>query len=360
MKNIAILASGSGTNAENIYQFFHNGNRVRVKLVIYDRKNAGVAERMMKYPDVRTIFLPRDVWKEKPSEIVDLLKAEEIDLVVLAGFLRVIPSELTSAFAGRMINIHPSLLPAYGGMGMYGLKVHEAVIAAGEKKSGVTVHYVSDEVDGGEILMQDSLEVLPGDTPESLQSRIHEIEYTIFPRAIVAALNRLDPPSPPAMPGSESATETTEEEAAHPSMSMNPPVIEGVTPPASPAQEWAERLGMEYNPEKIAGTVAEKTAETQAPVQEADKPDQSVQETRQPEQPRPSSYLGWAIAMTLLCCLPTGIVAIIYSSQVNDKFHYGDITGAQRASDRAQIWIILSFVLGLLANTLMLPMMLIG
>lgn len=360
MKNLAILASGSGTNAENIYQFFRNGNRVRVKLVIYDRKNAGVAERMSKYPDVRTIYLPGSVWKENPSEIVDLLKVEEIDLVVLAGFLRVIPSALTAAYAGRMINIHPSLLPAYGGMGMYGLKVHEAVIAAGEKRSGVTVHYVSDEVDGGEILMQDSLEVLPTDTPESLQQRIHEIEYTIFPRAIVAALSRLDNTNPTVNHHESPAEEITEQQEEAP-LRIDPPVIEGVTPPAPPAQEWAERLGVNYDPDKLTDAeVSEESPEAASSQDEMHNEIDSAEEKTHPKSKMPSNYLVWSIVMTLLCCLPTGIVAIIYSSQVNDKFHYGDIEGAYRASERAQIWIIVSFVLGLLANTLYLPVMLIG
>lgn len=400
MKNIAIFASGSGTNAENIYRFFQNGNRVNVKLVIYDRKNAGVAERMSKYPDVRIIYLPRDTWKENPSEIVNLLKAEQIDLIVLAGFLRVIPAELTSAYAGRMINIHPSLLPAYGGMGMFGLKVHEAVIANGEKRSGVTVHYVSDEVDGGEILMQESLEVLPDDTPESLQSRIHEIEYTIFPKAIIEALARLENPELPEVATDESAlqeetdvevVEVNESSAPVSYESMTPPSIAGITPPPPPAQEWAESLGIQYNPDKIpdspfngspegayAGNPQENPQPAWNPQQrpewnpqqrpdgysqpgQGQYPEPKVQPQEKKEEAKcPKSYMGWAIVFTLLCCLPTGIVAIIYASQVTSKFHTGDIDGAYRASDRAQLWIIISFVLGLVANVLSIPFMFVN
>lgn len=397
MKNIAIFASGSGTNAENIYNVFKNGNRVRVPLVIYDRKNAGVAERMGKYPDVRTIYIPRDVWKNNPTEIVDLLKNDNIDLVVLAGFLRVIPPALTEEYAGRMINIHPSLLPSYGGMGMYGLKVHEAVIAAGEKESGVTVHYVSDEVDGGEILMQERIDVLPGDTPEALQERIHKIEYSIFPRAIVAALNKLnenqfppatppaiqEPPTPPtyipacdeaAIAVSNNIDAEAVEAAAEAEVAveenreaLTPPSIAGITPPPTPpAQEWAETLGVTYDEEKLNqaynGTegVAEEPDAATEPSQESSLQNESSRKSNKEERPAPSSYLGWSIAMTLICCLPAGIVAIIYASQVNDKYHYGDYDGAVKASERAQLWIIISFILGLLANTLMLPMMIIG
>ena len=152
MRKIAIFASGSGTNAENIYKFFANGNRVSVPLVVYDRVNAGVVERMAQYPLVRTEYVPAEVWKERPEEIAAMLRAEGIDMVVLAGFLRFVPEVLTGEYAGRMLNIHPSLLPAYGGAGRYGDKGHPAVIAGGEKRSGVTGHYVAENIAEGELV----------------------------------------------------------------------------------------------------------------------------------------------------------------------------------------------------------------
>ena len=347
MKNLAILASGSGTNAENIYNFFSRGNRVRVSLIIYDRASAGVAPRMQAY-GVETVYVPKSVWLEHPEEIIDILRAHEIDLVVLAGFLRVIPPQITAAYPDRIINIHPSLLPAYGGMGMFGHKVHEAVIAAGETKSGVTVHYVSDEVDGGEILMQEEVEITPEDTPATLEEKIHSVEYSLFPRAIVAALRKLDD-----RPVEHPATGTT-----------------GATPPPipTPAEEWAETLGVKYDESKIMPPPMPGTSDT--PVNDAVEDtaatamvsSQMVQHNNkaQDDMPAmPSTYLVWSVIMTVLCCLPAGIVAIIFSTQVSSKYYAGDIEGAKKASDRAQIWIIVAFVIGVLFNTLYLPLALL-
>lgn len=347
MKNIAIFASGDGSNAENIYKFFSNGSRVRVPVVIYDRKDAGVARRMEKYDGVKTVHIPKSVWETDPDAVLDILREERIDLVVLAGFLRVIPEKITAAYSGRMLNIHPSLLPAYGGKGMYGMKVHEAVIAAGEKKSGVTIHYVSDVLDGGEILMQESVDVLPDDTPESLQQKVHALEYDLYPRAIISALAKTD-----AAPANDA-----------------PPAISGVTPPApptppaTPAEEWAETLGVSFDPEKLPeGTPGAPLPPEQ--VQDVECDDPAIAKSprgRVPEngEKMPDNYLVWSVIMTVLCCLPAGIVAIIFSSQVSSKFYAGDIEGANKASERAQIWIIVSFVLGIISNTLYLPVMLL-
>ena len=243
MKNIAILASGSGTNAENIFNFFANGSRVCVRLVIYDRRDAGVAKRMEKY-GVPVIYIPGPTWRDNPDAILNLLSENGIDLVVLAGFLRVIPPEITRAYAGRMLNIHPSLLPLHGGMGMFGHKVHEAVIDAGEDKSGVTVHYVSDDVDGGEILMQEVVEVSPDDTPETLERKIHPVEYALYPRAIVAAIKRLE--EMPAIPPVPEAPADN----AEPPAQADFQTPEAVTP-LSPEEEWANTLGVKYDPAKL-------------------------------------------------------------------------------------------------------------
>ncbi|MDE5773706.1 MAG: phosphoribosylglycinamide formyltransferase, partial [Muribaculaceae bacterium] len=224
MKQIAIFASGSGTNAENIYKFFSRGNRIGVALVIYDRKDAGVAQRMQQY-GVETVYIPGSVWRERPNEILHLLRIKHIDMVVLAGFLRMVPDCITEAYAGRILNIHPSLLPAYGGKGMFGHHVHEAVIANGETKSGVTVHYVTSECDGGEILMQEEVEITPEDTAETLEAKIHPVEYSLFPRAIVAAFARLD---------------------------NTPADSPAITPPPVPAaEEWAQKLNIKYDAGRV-------------------------------------------------------------------------------------------------------------
>lgn len=376
MKKIAILASGSGTNAENIYNFFANGNRVRVPLVIYDRKSAGVAQRMEKYPDVNIQYIPGSVWKENPSQIVDLLRQQEIDLVVLAGFLRFVPDELTEAFAGRMLNIHPSLIPAHCGPGMYGDKVHRSVIEAGDKKSGVTVHYVSNVVDGGEILMQEEVDVAENETPESLAQKIHAIEYKLYPRAIVAALNRLSTP-PPMLPADEEGLGKPEEATPEEVIAteevitteipepLSPPAIPGVTPPPSPAEEWARTLGMNFDEEKINSVnTADHGIQNGNDAGSAVPPAAGATGNTFPQpgdenRKMPPTYLVWSVIMTLLCCLPAGVVAIIFACQVSSKFYAGDMEGAEKASERAQIWIIVSFVLGVMANTLYLPLMML-
>lgn len=369
MKKIAILASGSGTNAENIYKFFSNGNRVRVPLVIYDRTNAGVAERMAKYPDVATLYFPKSVWTEHPEEILDILRNEEIDLVVLAGFLRFVPKELTEAFAGRMLNIHPSLIPAHCGPGMYGDKVHQAVIAAGDRKSGVTVHYVSDIMDGGEILMQEEVDVAEGETPESLAQKIHAVEYSLYPRAIVAALSRLETEA------QQSAMEMNPAENISDARTETPPTIKGVTPPPTPtpAEEWADTLGVAFDPDKVDQAMHRDNPANPDPASDMANPGMptagyprnfnqgfnAAAPNPGNNEKMPPTYLVWSVVMTVICCLPAGIAAIIFSCQVSSKFFAGDYAGAVKASQRAEIWIIVSFVLGVLANTLYLPISLL-
>lgn len=182
MINIAIFASGNGSNAEAIARYFTESNTIKVKCVLSNRQNAGVHQRMA------TLGIPshtfsKEEWTEA-HKIVDFLKKEEIGLIVLAGFLAKIENPIISAFEGHIINIHPSLLPKYGGKGMWGHHIHETVIAAGETKSGITIHMVTDKIDGGKILFQASCEVLPDDTPETLAARIHTLEHFHYPRII--------------------------------------------------------------------------------------------------------------------------------------------------------------------------------
>lgn len=361
MKKIAIFSSGAGSNAENIYNFFANGNRVKVELVIYDRKDAPVAERM-RARDVDTIYIPSEVWTDRPDEIVELLMRRGIDLVVLAGFLRMVPEQLTRAFAGRMLNIHPSLLPAYGGKGMYGRKVHEAVIAAGDIHSGATVHYVTTDLDRGEILMQEEVEVAPDDTPATLEEKVHKAEYSLYPRAIVAALGRLDNQAAKIAAGEAPAP--TAEHSAEESPKSEPAAAD------EPGREWAEALGVNYDPTKLppnypgavpppipgAGEPAAAPAANGAPMNAKEAYANMARNAYGNDvPPMPPAYLVWAVVMTVCCCLPAGVVAIIFSSQVSSKYYAGDIEGARRSSERAQIWIIVSFVLGVLSNTLYLP-----
>ena len=182
MKRIAIFASGSGTNAEAIARHLANNPNIEVACVLSNRANAGVHQRMIPF-GIPTHTFPKEVWTEA-TPIVEMLQREHIDLIVLAGFMRKIEMPLTTAFAGRIVNIHPSLLPLHGGPGMYGHHVHEAVLAAGDSESGITIHYVDEQIDGGEIIFQARCEVRPDDTPDTLANRIHVLEHKHFPQVI--------------------------------------------------------------------------------------------------------------------------------------------------------------------------------
>lgn len=347
MKNLAIFASGSGTNAENIARLFHQGNQVRVAVVLCNRKNAGVFGRMERL-GVPCLYIPSSVWDSEPEKVVDALKPYDIDLVVLAGFMRTVQPAIIRAYEGRMVNIHPSLLPAYGGKGMYGHHVHEAVIAAGEKKSGVTVHYVTDRIDGGEIVMQQSVDITPEDTPETLEAKIHPVEYSLYPRAIVAALGRME--------GRASGNSPAEPEAA--------------TPPETPRSvdsAWADTLHLKYDEKEAAERKAraeerarrEREAAASAPLPPAP-PVPSAGLGGALSQDVPKSHMTAAILTTILCCTIPGVVAIVYAASVNSRLAADDVEGARRASSKAEGWAIASFVLGLLSATLWLPVSIIS
>ena len=184
MDNIAIFASGSGSNAENIIRHFNGGNIASVRLVICNKENAQVLERARNL-EVPSIVMPKgELTSENPQKLLSTLKEKGIDTIVLAGYLLKIPESLTTAYKGRIINIHPALLPKFGGKGMYGMNVHRAVIEAGEKESGITVHLVDAVYDNGKILFQASCPVIPTDTPESLADKIHALEKEHFPAVI--------------------------------------------------------------------------------------------------------------------------------------------------------------------------------
>ena len=189
MKNIAIFASGSGTNAECISKYFEGNSEIRVGLILSNKPNAGVLERANNLNIPTTIF-NRNTFYET-DEIVDVLISEEIDLIVLAGFLWLVPENILKKYKNRIVNIHPALLPKYGGKGMYGHRVHQAVIDAGEKKSGITIHYVNEHYDEGHIIFQKEIDVLANDTPDQLASRIHDLEYEYFPKTIETVIKTI-------------------------------------------------------------------------------------------------------------------------------------------------------------------------
>lgn len=368
MYKIAIFASGSGTNAENIIKTFHSGNLLRVVKVYTDVADAGVIERLRPY-GVETEYVEPRVWRQDPGLVVDALRAEGVDLVVLAGFMRLVDKRIVEAFPRRILNLHPALLPAYGGKGMYGHHVHEAVIAAGEKKSGVTVHYIDEHYDRGEILMQAEVEIEEGETPQTLEAKIHQAEYAIYPRAIAEALRRMSPSVPrktgipPALPHSAPPVPEPHETPADASEAPQ----QGSVPPPLPEVEsvWAQELKMDYDPEEAARR-AQQQMQNGAPAGHgtpagggATPPPNpagpvNLQGPEQSE-PLPPNYFVLSIVMTLLCCTPAGIVAIVFSSMVNSRYYSGDVEGAKRASRNAEIWIIVSFCLGVLSTTLYLP-----
>ncbi|MCH4822373.1 phosphoribosylglycinamide formyltransferase [Gramella lutea] len=186
-KKIVIFASGSGTNAENIIKYFQNSDSTRVLAVFSNKKFAGALERAHKL-NIKALHFDRDAFY-KSNEILNLLKDMNPDLIVLAGFLWLFPSNIIKQFPDRIINIHPALLPKYGGKGMYGSKVHETIIAEKEKESGITIHYVNEKYDEGQTIFQATTTISENDTPETLAEKIHSLEYRHFPKVIQQLLD---------------------------------------------------------------------------------------------------------------------------------------------------------------------------
>ena len=181
MKSIVILASGSGSNAENIIRHFQANSKARVSLVLSNKKEARVLDRA-KHLGVGAMSFNRTAMDE--GVVTQLLETLNPDLIVLAGYLWKVPEPITRSFKNRIINIHPALLPHYGGKGMYGMHVHEAVIKNKETKSGITIHYVNEHYDEGAIVFQASTSIAKDDTPETLAAKIHQLEYEHFPKII--------------------------------------------------------------------------------------------------------------------------------------------------------------------------------
>ena len=186
MDRIAIFASGSGTNAENLIAYFRNRPSAMVGMILSNKPDAYVLERAQNHHISSFVFNRTQL--AETGEVLSLLKDNGLTFIVLAGFLWLVPKNILEAFPGRIVNIHPALLPKYGGKGMYGLRVHEAVIRSGDKESGITIHYVNEKYDAGDIIFQARCPVLPGDTPETLASRIHELEYRYYPGIIEKVL----------------------------------------------------------------------------------------------------------------------------------------------------------------------------
>ncbi|MBI9038265.1 MAG: phosphoribosylglycinamide formyltransferase [Bacteroidales bacterium] len=187
MKNIAIFASGNGTNAQRITEYFSDNPNINVCLIITNNKDAFVLQRAKKLNIPSIYFNRRDFYETE--KINDILKQNSVDLIVLAGFLWLIPLKLIKEFNGKIINIHPALLPKFGGKGMYGDKVHKAVIESCEKESGISIHFVNEKYDEGKIIFQKKIAIQSNDNLESLAKKIHQLEYKYFPQVIENMLN---------------------------------------------------------------------------------------------------------------------------------------------------------------------------
>ncbi len=195
---LAILASGNGTNAQQITEYFADKSEVEVNVIIYNRRDAYVAVRAEQLGIESHYFNKHDFCET--DNVVDFLRKQGIDYVILAGFLLLVPDNLLQAFPDRIVNIHPALLPAYGGKGMYGHHVHEAVIANHERFSGITIHVVDNHYDRGTTLFQARCSIADGDTPDDLAAKIHLLEKEYFPRVIEAFVLQRPMPQPPQLP----------------------------------------------------------------------------------------------------------------------------------------------------------------
>jgi phosphoribosylglycinamide formyltransferase-1 len=182
MKKLAILASGGGSNAQKIHEFFQNDPNFEIKIVIVNNKNAGVVEKAKSW-NVPVKIITKDSFY-KSSEVSDQLLEQKIDLVILAGFLWLIPESLLNSFPNKILNIHPALLPKYGGKGMYGINVHQAVLDAKEKESGITIHTIDEEYDRGDFIYQESVNIQHCNTPQDIANLVLKLEHNNFPRVI--------------------------------------------------------------------------------------------------------------------------------------------------------------------------------
>jgi len=182
MKRIAVLVSGSGSNAENLVKYFRNGNLARVCIILSNKKDAYALERAQQL-GVPSLYFGRDDFYST-TKVLETLREQEIDLIVLAGFLWLVPQNIIESYEGKVVNIHPALLPKHGGKGMFGMCVHQAVVESGETETGITIHYVNGKYDDGDTIFQAKVEVKSTDTPEMVAQKIHELEYEYFPKVV--------------------------------------------------------------------------------------------------------------------------------------------------------------------------------
>jgi len=188
MKRIVIFASGSGTNAENLIKYFNNRNTASVVLVLTNNPYAKVLDRC-KTHKVSAMSFNKIAFTET-NDVLNVLKASNPDLIILAGFLWKFPATILNEFPNKVINIHPALLPKYGGKGMFGMLVHEAIVVNKEVETGITIHYVNEHYDEGAIIFQARCDVKPSDSAEDVAAKIHELEMEYFPVIVEKLLKK--------------------------------------------------------------------------------------------------------------------------------------------------------------------------
>lgn len=182
MKNIAIFASGNGSNAQNIVKYFKNNLTVNVSLILTNNSEAFVLERAKQLNIPSFVFKRKDFYES--NLVLDILTENKINFIVLAGFLWLVPKKMLKKYPNRIINIHPALLPKYGGKGMYGARVHQEVYESGDTETGITIHYVNERYDEGEIIFQKKIPIDSSDTPDIIAEKIHILEHEYFPKII--------------------------------------------------------------------------------------------------------------------------------------------------------------------------------
>ena len=185
-----MLASGSGTNVANFIRFFKEHPVIEIALVVSNNPDALVLSKAAK-EGVPHLVIRNDQWNDKDL-VMGIFTERRIDFVVLAGFLLLVPAFFIEHYKNRIVNIHPALLPAYGGKGMYGMRVHQAVIQAGDTKSGITIHHVNERYDEGEVICRYTLDIDKGETPESLARKIHQLEYDHYPEVVEKLIRSFD------------------------------------------------------------------------------------------------------------------------------------------------------------------------
>jgi phosphoribosylglycinamide formyltransferase-1 len=188
-KRIAIFASGSGSNAQKIMEYFKRNAEAEVVLILTNNPQAFVLQRADNFEVPSHVFTRHEFFET--DDVIRLLKNLQVDLIVLAGFLWLIPASLLKAFPNKIINLHPALLPKYGGKGMYGDHVHKAILDAGEEESGITIHFVNEQFDEGEVIHQSKFKIEPGDNLEMIKFKGQQLEHLHFPKVVGALLKKM-------------------------------------------------------------------------------------------------------------------------------------------------------------------------